>query len=201
MGMASRRRGTGSGRCATATHAGRYFTVDGAICAPRPLQGTSAPGSAANGIPMWVAGGGEKKTLRIAAEYADYTNFDGAPEGFAAKSEILRGHCADVGRDFGEITRSANYNVVIGETETDVEDRLQWMAEHFRRAGVPERILEGQLASMRTQPAVGTIEQVIERLRGLQALGMTYAICYFQEAAYDTTGITTFENAVIPELD
>ena len=185
----------------SATHAGRYFTVDGAICAPRPLQGTFAPGSAANGIPMWVAGGGEKKTLRIAAEYADYTNFDGAPEGFAAKSEILRGHCADVGRDFGEITRSANYNVVIGETETDVEDRLQWMAEHFRRAGVPERILEGQLASMRTQPAVGTIEQVIERLRGLQALGMTYAICYFQEAAYDTTGITTFENAVIPELD
>ncbi|HON75044.1 MAG TPA: TIGR03560 family F420-dependent LLM class oxidoreductase [Dermatophilaceae bacterium] len=185
----------------SATHAGRYFTVDGAICAPRPLQGTVAPGSAANGIPMWVAGGGEKKTLRIAAEYADYTNFDGAPEGFAAKSEILRGHCADVGRDFGEITRSANYNVVIGETETDVEDRLQWMAEHFRRAGVPERILEGQLASMRTQPAVGTIEQVIERLRGLQALGMTYAICYFQEAAYDTTGITTFENAVIPELD
>ena len=185
----------------SATHAGRYYTVDGAICAPRPLQGTVAPGSAANGIPLWVAGGGEKKTLRIAAEYADYTNFDGAPEGFAAKSEILRGHCADVGRDFGEITRSANYNVVIGETETDVEDRLQWMAEHFRRAGVPERILEGQLASMRTQPAVGTIEQVIERLRGLQALGMTYAICYFQEAAYDTTGITTFENAVIPELD
>ena len=185
----------------SATPAGRYFTVDGAICAPRPLQGTSAAGSAANGIPMWVAGGGEKKTLRIAAEYADYTNFDGAPEGFAAKSEILRGHCADVGRDFGEITRSANYNVVIGETEKDVEDRLQWMAEHFRRAGVPERILEGQLASMRTQPAVGTIEQVIERLRGLQALGMTYAICYFQEAAYDTSGITTFENAVIPELD
>ena len=81
--------------------------------------------------------GGEKVTLKIAAKYADYTNFDGAPEGFAAKSEILRGHCADVGRDFGEITRSANYNVVIGETETDVEDRLQWMAEHFRRAGVP----------------------------------------------------------------
>ena len=167
---------------------------------PRPLQGTVAPGSAANGIPMWVAGGGEKKTLRT-PRVCRLHQLRRAPEGFAAKSEILRGHCADVGRDFGEITRSANYNVVIGETETDVEDRLQWMAEHFRRAGVPDRILEGQLASMRTQPAVGTIEQVIERLRGLQALGMTYAICYFQEAAYDTTGITTFENAVIPELD
>ena len=39
------------------------YTVDGAICAPRPLQGTAAPGSPANGIPMWVAGGGEKVTL------------------------------------------------------------------------------------------------------------------------------------------
>ena len=60
-----------------ATHAGKYYTVDGAIGQPRPLQGTTLPGSAANGIPMWVAGGGEKVTLQIAAEYADYTNFDG----------------------------------------------------------------------------------------------------------------------------
>ncbi len=184
-----------------ATHAGKYYSVDGAVCAPRPLQGTSVAGSPANGIPMWVAGGGEKKTLRIAAEYADYTNFDGAPEGFAHKSEILRGHCSDVGRDFDTITRSANYNVVIGDTERDVEERLAWMAEHFRRAGVPDRIVESNLASMRTQPAVGTIEQVIERLRGMEGLGMTYAICYFQEAAYDTSGIAIFENAVIPELD
>jgi F420-dependent oxidoreductase-like protein len=56
-------------------YAGEHFTVDGAMCFPRPLQGDSAPGSPRNGIPVWIAGGGEKKTLRIAAEYADYTNF------------------------------------------------------------------------------------------------------------------------------
>jgi F420-dependent oxidoreductase-like protein len=185
----------------SATYVGRYYSVDGAICAPRPLQGTTMPGSPENGIPMWVAGGGEKKTLRIAAKYADYTNFDGAPDGFVHKSEILRQHCADLGRDMDSITRSANYNVVIGDTERDVEDRLRWLADHFHRAGVPQQIVEGQLASLRTQPAVGTIEQVIESLRGLQKHGMTYAICYFQEAAYDTSGISVFENAVIPELD
>src|SRR6478752_1507033 len=48
------------------THTGEHFTTDGALCFPKPLQGDSAPGSPRNGIPMWVAGGGEKKTLRIA---------------------------------------------------------------------------------------------------------------------------------------
>ena len=70
----------------SATCDGKHYQVDGAICAPRPLQGTVLPGSQANGIPIWIAGGGEKETLRIAAQYADYTNFDGALEGFKHKS-------------------------------------------------------------------------------------------------------------------
>lgn len=57
---------------------GEHYRVDGAIVQPQPLQ----PG----GIPVWVAGGGERKTLRIAARYADYTNFDGTPDGFAHKA-------------------------------------------------------------------------------------------------------------------
>ena len=76
----------------SATLDGKYYQVDGALCAPRPLQGTSHPGSALNGIPMWIAGGGEKVTLKIAAQYADYTNFDGSPEGFDHKSAILEAH-------------------------------------------------------------------------------------------------------------
>ncbi len=50
--------------------------------------------------PLWIAGGGEK-TLRIAAQHAQYTNFDGSPEGFAHKSAVLEQHCRDLGRDFG----------------------------------------------------------------------------------------------------
>ncbi|HPF81165.1 LLM class F420-dependent oxidoreductase [Nostocoides australiense] len=184
----------------SATLDGEHYQVDGALCYPRPLQGTSAPGAPRNGIPMWVAGGGEKVTLRIAAEYADYTNFDGSPEGFATKSALLQQHCADVGRDFGEIVRSANYNVFIGETEKEVEDRLAWFADHMRQAGVPESKIDEQLPGFRNGPAVGTPEQIVERLSALQDMGMTYAITYFAESAYDLSGVELFEREVMPAL-
>ena len=184
----------------SATLDGTYYPVDGALCAPRPLQGTSQPGSARNGIPMWVAGGGEKKTLRIAAEYADYTNFDGTPETFAHKSEVLKGHCDAIGRDFGEIVRSANYNVVIGENEAEVKDRIAWVRDHYLRAGMPQDVADAQAESLANGPAVGTPDQIVETLKGLERQGMTYAIAYFAEAAYDTRGLDLFENYVIPEL-
>ena len=93
----------------TATLDGKHYQVDGAISRPLPLQD--------GGIPLWIAGGGEQKTLRIAAKYAQYTNFDWAPETFKRKSDILAQHCKEVGTDFDAIVRSTNFNVVIGETE------------------------------------------------------------------------------------
>ncbi|NUO36214.1 MAG: LLM class flavin-dependent oxidoreductase, partial [Dermatophilaceae bacterium] len=184
----------------SATLDGRYYQVDGALCAPRPLQGTSHPGSPDNGIPMWIAGGGEKVTLKIVAQYADYANVDGTPDGFDRKSELLKGHCKDVGRDFDSIVRSANYNVVIGETEADVEDRLAFNGELLRRGGVPEKKVEEHVANLRTQPAVGTPEKIVEVLGDMESRGMTYAITYFGEAAYDRSGIELFEEKVAPEL-
>ena len=107
----------------TATLDGKHYQVDGAIGRPLPLQD--------GGIPLWIAGGGEKKTLRIAAQYAQYTNFDATPETFKHKSEVLAAHCRDVGTDFDAIVRSGNYNVVIGETEKDVQDKLAWVRAHY----------------------------------------------------------------------
>jgi F420-dependent oxidoreductase-like protein len=173
-----------------ATLDGRIYQVDGARVYPRPLQ----PG----GIPFWIAGGGEKKTLRIAARYAQYTNFDGSPEGFAHKSAVLEKHCADVGRDFGEITRSADYNVVIGRDQAEVDERIAWLDDHYRRA-VPTKA-EDTVRALRNGPLVGTPEQIVEKLTELQALGMTYAITYFAEAAYDRSGIELFEREVVPAL-
>ncbi len=184
----------------SATLDGEHYSVDGALCHPQPLQGTTAPGSKDNGIPMWIAGGGEKKTLRIAAQYADYTNFDGSPEGFAHKSEILKGHCDDLGRDFGQIVRSANYNVVIGRTERELEDRFGWIREQFLKAGVPEAKADEQVQGLRSGPAVGTPEQIVETFKALEKQGMTYAITYFPEAAYDTTALSLFEQEVMPQL-
>ena len=184
----------------SATLDGEHYRVDGARCHPQPLQGTVVSGSKGNGIPLWIAGGGEKKTLRIAAKYADYTNFDGSPEGFAHKSEILKGHCDDLGRDYGEIVRSANYNVVIGRSEQELEDRFAWIREQFLAAGVPEDKADEQVQGLRTGPAVGTPEQIVEAFKALEQQGMTYAITYFPEAAYDTTGLALFESEVLPEL-
>lgn len=183
-----------------ATLDGEHYQVDGALCHPRPLQGSVFPGSERNGIPIWVAGGGERKTLRIAAEYADATNFDGSPDGFERKSQILREHCAEVGTDFGAITRSANYNVVIGRDEAEVDDRLAGIKDRMVRAGIAEGTATRSVQDLRTQPAVGTPEQVLEMLQDLRGRGMTYAITYFAEAAYDTSGIELFEDEVIPEL-
>ncbi|SFI71439.1 LLM class F420-dependent oxidoreductase [Amycolatopsis sacchari] len=174
-----------------ATLDGRHYHVDGAISRPLPLQ--------EGGIPLWIAGGGEKKTLRIAAQYANYTNFAGGPEDFAHKSEVLAAHCKDVGTDFDAIVRSANYNVVIGETEKDVRDRLAWLRSHFQ-PHLPADVLESTYRAFETGPLVGTPEQIAERLTELRGLGMTYAITYFADAAYDRSSIDLFVRDVIPAL-
>jgi F420-dependent oxidoreductase-like protein len=174
-----------------ATLDGRHYQVDGAICRPLPLQN--------GGIPLWIAGGGEQKTLRIAAKYAQYTNFAGILEHFQRKSEILAEHCKEVGTDFEAITRSANYNVLIGETEAEVQDQLAHVADLFRRF-VPESEIERRLKPFRESPAMGTPEQVAEALTELRDAGMTYAICYFPQAARDPRSVRLFEEQVIPAL-
>ncbi|WP_132421104.1 LLM class F420-dependent oxidoreductase [Pseudonocardia endophytica] len=170
---------------------GKHYQVDRAIVTPTPIQD--------GGIPLWIAGGGEKVTLKIAAKYARYTNFDGTPEGFAHKSEILRGHCADVGTDFDAITRSANYNVAIGRDEAEVEQRLANLKNRLLPI-VGEERAENALGAFRGLPAVGTPEQIVENLSALQRSGMTYAIFYFPELAYDRSGLELFEREVIPAL-
>ena len=171
---------------------GRHYQADGAIVAPKPLQDT--------GIPLWIAGGGEKVTLRIAAKYAQYTNFTSEPEGFAHKSQILADHCRDVGTDYDAIVRSANLNAVIGESEADVVDRL----ERLRARQVPvagEAAVDATLATVSApSSATGTPEEVVEKLQRLRDLGCEYAILYFPEAAYDRSGIELFEKKVLPAL-
>jgi F420-dependent oxidoreductase-like protein len=177
----------------SATLDGRYYTVDGAQNRPLPLQ--------EGGIPLWVAGGGEKVTLRIAAQYAQYTNFAGSAEAFDHKSGILREHCERLGTDFSAITRSANYNVMIGETEAEVEQGLQRLEERvtpFLGAEAAASIV----AEYRSPEAlaVGTPAQIVDRLADMASRGMDYGIFYFPDAAYDRSGIELFEREVLPAL-
>jgi F420-dependent oxidoreductase-like protein len=97
--------------------AGRLLNSPQSISRPRP--------------PIMVGGGGEKRTLRLVAQYADACNVFGSPEGIARKYAILDEHCAAVGRDPAEIERSTLQNVRLGppssprtESPAEVVDRF-----------------------------------------------------------------------------
>jgi F420-dependent oxidoreductase-like protein len=171
---------------------GKHYQVDGAIVAPKPLQD--------GGPPLWIAGGGEKVTLKIAAKYAQYTNFVSEPAGFTHKSQVLERHCKEVGTDYGAIVRSANFNAIVGQSEADVKDRVERARARQVTKANPEAV-EAMLANA-TAPdsATGTPEQIVEKLQRMKALGCEYAILYFPEAAYDRSGIEHFEREVIPAL-
>ncbi len=177
----------------TATLDGEHYQVDGAIVRPLPLQ--------QGGIPIWIAGGGEKVTLHIAAEYANYTNFAGDPEGFDHKSALLRQHCADAGTDFDAIVRSSNYNTILASTEAEVADRIDAI-----EARVLPYLGEAEAAKFVAEYrggsaiGVGTPEQLVERFTDLKKRGLGYQIHYFPEAAYDRSGIELFEREVMPAL-
>lgn len=95
------------------TFAGRFYRVEGAINSPPPLQ----PG----GPPILIGGNGEKRTLRLAAKYANDSNLTCAPEEIPRKLEALERHCADLGRDPGEITKTWLGSVIVEPTLREAE--------------------------------------------------------------------------------
>jgi F420-dependent oxidoreductase-like protein len=82
-------------------------------------------------VPIMVGGGGEKKTLRLVAQYADACNVFGSPEGMARKYAILDAHCAAVGRDPSEIERSTLQNVRLGPPSSARTESPQQVVERF----------------------------------------------------------------------
>ena len=76
-------------------------------------------------VPIMIGGGGEKKTLRLVAQYADATNVFGGPEAIAHKYEVLRAHCEEVGRNYDEIERSNLQTINLQrDTPSQVVDRF-----------------------------------------------------------------------------
>jgi len=70
---------------------GKYYEIKEALCDPKPVQKPHPP--------IWIGGEGEKLTLRVVAELADGCNWYGTPEEFAHKLNVLKKHCAKVGRN------------------------------------------------------------------------------------------------------
>jgi F420-dependent oxidoreductase-like protein len=174
-------------------YAGEHYTLSGAICQPKPVQDPH--------IPFWIAGGGEQLTLNVAARYAQYTNFANFDvEEFKHKSEVLAGHCEDVGRDFDEIVRSTNVNVICAETEAEVAERIAWAKAHYAPFVGEDRAEAMVQQNIVAKEMAGTPEQLIASLKKREEVGVAYTIVYFGDAAYDTTGLELFARDVVPAL-
>jgi F420-dependent oxidoreductase-like protein len=121
---------------------GRYYRIEQALNSPRPVQ----PG----GPKILVGGGGEKRTLRLAAQYADMTHwFVGSLDEFKHKCEVLERHCEMVGRDPTTIMRTVGVPVELtldaaaagvsegrrGRTELALPERTAEVLNEYMRAG------------------------------------------------------------------
>jgi alkanesulfonate monooxygenase SsuD/methylene tetrahydromethanopterin reductase-like flavin-dependent oxidoreductase (luciferase family) len=137
----------------TSTGRGRY-AFDHLRLHPRPVR---------DHLPIMIGGSGERKTLRVVAGYADIWNAFGDPQTLAHKDQVLRGHCADLGRNPVSIERSVGCKVTIRATEAGAQRVFLASLEHNR---TPAEEMGGDLSVW-----TGTPEQIAETMIGYRAIG------------------------------
>ncbi|MCH9675831.1 MAG: TIGR03560 family F420-dependent LLM class oxidoreductase [Gammaproteobacteria bacterium] len=133
---------------------GRYYQLSDAPLEPKPLQ-TPYP-------ELMIGGGGERVTLRIAAQHADHWNVWGGPNVLAHKGAILDQHCAAVGRDPSELHRSANMALQITDKSSEVEALGQMIAKRMGR----------HADDARDTCLAGSVQQVVDILGKLRESGV-----------------------------
>jgi F420-dependent oxidoreductase-like protein len=113
-----------------ATVSGRHYRVTDAMNHPRPIR----PG----GIPILVGGGGEKRTLRLVARYADACNLFGPAGTVRHKLDVLAAHCEAEGRDPAEITKTRLGSLAVGDSAEDARRAVE--ADARRRGRDPAQV-------------------------------------------------------------
>ena len=158
---------------------GDYYELKRANCDPKPLQDPMPP--------VWIGGGGEQLTLRVVAKYADCSNFGGPPETWAHKRDVLRGHCAAIGRDPDEIRMTWSPEVFIRETDEEIVE-----------AG--SRAIWGQpVEEWRANNLVGTVDQVTEKIRTYVDLGCGGFVPWCSDYP-ETRSLELLAERIIPEF-
>ena len=132
-------------------HNGRHYRASRLLNSP---QSISRPR-----VPIMIGGGGERKTLRLVAQYGDACNVFGQPAGIARKYAILREHCAAVGRPFEEIERSTLQFVRVSATGGDHSQSPSQIVDRF-----------GELADAGAQSVIFSVGNVFETER-LEIIG------------------------------
>jgi F420-dependent oxidoreductase-like protein len=113
---------------------GRHYQLAETLCEPRPLSRPHPP--------ILIGGSGERKTLRLVAQYADACNLFGSvgPEEVSRKLDVLRRHCDDVGRDAGEIRRTMLYGGSALASPDGRDTFVEEMAD-FAKVGIDQVIV------------------------------------------------------------
>ncbi len=150
-----------------ATYTGRQAMIDRALNDPPPVQRPRPP--------ILIAGNGERRTLRLVAQYADLCNVYGTVEEVAHKFAVLRRHCEDVGRPYEAITRTINYWAVVVRDEAARDARL----------------------ARQPDAQVMTAAEAIAQLRAYEAAGTDMAIVKLLDAA-DEEPVRVFAETVLP---
>lgn len=148
------------------TQTGRFYTMVDAICEPRPIQAR---------LPILIGGSGREKTLRTTARHADLWNAYAAPERILESIELLRQRCAEIGRRFDGIEKTAYMEVVIRASESAAQEA--WAAIEDRH-GIRGRV--GSDGTPRGLGVGGPPEAVAEYVRRFQALGIAEVIWIFR---------------------
>jgi F420-dependent oxidoreductase-like protein len=114
---------------------GKHFTLEETLCSPQPIRRPRPP--------IMIGGGGEKRTLRLVAQYADACNVAGNAQEIGHKFDVLKRHCDDVGRDYDEIERTVMTIAPPGEAAIDPARALIAAgAQHVIFTGLPVHRLE-----------------------------------------------------------
>jgi alkanesulfonate monooxygenase SsuD/methylene tetrahydromethanopterin reductase-like flavin-dependent oxidoreductase (luciferase family) len=156
-----------------ASYAGTHYRLENAYAEPRPVP---IP-------PLLIGGGGERRTLRLVAQYADWWNIPGGTAAtYAHKLNVLRAHCAAVGRDYDQI-------------------RKTWSAEAIALAPseAAARAIAAASPYTNRDAIVGTPDQVADQLAAFRDLGVDYLIVRLVDFPA-TAGIELFVQEVIPRL-
>ncbi|MGH3995086.1 MAG: LLM class F420-dependent oxidoreductase, partial [Pseudonocardiaceae bacterium] len=113
---------------------GTHHRVQDVLNYPRPIRGD---------IPIMVGGSGERKTLRMVAQYADASNFFGDPERIRHLLGVLDGHCERLGRDPADITKTRLGPVLVAPTAEEAQRKLATMPRRPGMiAGDPDTVAE-----------------------------------------------------------
>lgn len=146
---------------AETTFDGKYYQVDGAVNQPKGIQSPH--------IPLMIAGGGEKVTLRLVARYADACNIIDSPAALRHKFAVLEKHCAEVGTDFDRIHRTTTTVCIIRDTDAEA------------RAMVPPGIDFAYPGDAASYALIGTVDTVRQRLAAYEDAGVQELAISFED--------------------